>query len=185
MVGFIDGELKISATEYAVLLAGTANPEVLQSIDSVGTAGQILTSQGSSAKPSMEDPAEPSITPSWTAWSPTIRGSTTAGTGTYTFQAGHYLVLNTTCFVKGLIGWTALTGDAGNPCIGNLPFTIKNVTDNNHSWVVQSTNWGTGDPNTAITSIGNTFSTLYSLSGSVSTRDTSATLWFSGFYEVA
>lgn len=44
-----------SATAYAVLCGGTTSTGALQSIASVGTAGQALTSNGAGALPTMED----------------------------------------------------------------------------------------------------------------------------------
>jgi len=46
-----------SATAYAVLTGGTTSTGALQSIASVGTSGQILTSNGAGALPTFQAPA--------------------------------------------------------------------------------------------------------------------------------
>lgn len=58
-----------------------------------------------------------------TSFSPTIRGTTTAGTGTYTLQSGSYVRLNKLVFFELQVSWTNLTGAAGTLAIGNLPIT--------------------------------------------------------------
>lgn len=60
-------------------------------------------------------------------WTPTIIGSTTAGTQTYTTQTGRYVDLgNDLFFVAGRVILSALGGTAaGNVLIGGLPFTTK------------------------------------------------------------
>ena len=46
-------------TEYAVLCGGTTTTNPLQSIASVGTSGQVLTSNGANALPTFQSPASP------------------------------------------------------------------------------------------------------------------------------
>ena len=55
-------------------------------------------------------------------WTPTIIGSTTAGTGTYTTQAGIYVRVGNMVYISGTVIWTAHTG-TGNMLIAGLPFT--------------------------------------------------------------
>lgn len=59
-------------------------------------------------------------------FSPTIRGATSAGVGTYTTQVGQYTKVGRTVTCTGLLEWTAHTG-TGPLQLGNLPFTVKNV----------------------------------------------------------
>lgn len=56
------------------------------------------------------------------SWSPTIVGSSTAGTGTYTIQFGSYIKVGKLVFVNIRLGWSAHTG-TGTMSITNLPFT--------------------------------------------------------------
>jgi hypothetical protein len=46
------GTAKISFTAYSVICAGTTSTGALQNVSGVGTAGQILTSNGAAALPS-------------------------------------------------------------------------------------------------------------------------------------
>ncbi len=58
------------------------------------------------------------------AFSPTISGSTAAGVGTYTTQAGFYNRIGNMVFVSINMVWTAHTG-TGNMLITSLPFTVR------------------------------------------------------------
>ena len=182
MSGIENGKINAKTTAYATLCGGTSNPGIIQSISSLGTSGQVLTSNGAGLLPSMQDSP---IIGEWTTFSPSIRGSTTAGTPSYFLLSGKYLLVGTTCFVAGYINYTAISGEAGNPAIGNLPFTIKNSANNNIPFSVQSESWGSNDPASAVTSINSNFAVLYANNGSISSFDQSAALTFSGFYEVA
>jgi hypothetical protein len=53
------GTGRTSHTAYAVLCGGTTSTGAQQSIASVGTSGQVLTSNGAGALPTFEDPAVP------------------------------------------------------------------------------------------------------------------------------
>jgi len=53
-----------STTAYAVICGGTTSTSALQSIASVGTSGQVLTSNGASALPTFQDAAGGGLT--WT-----------------------------------------------------------------------------------------------------------------------
>ena len=58
---------------------------------------------------------------------PTLTGSATAGTTTYTTQAGFYTIVGNIIYVEGFITISAATG-TGNAVI-SLPFTVKNLTN--------------------------------------------------------
>ena len=62
-------------------------------------------------------------------FSPTLRGTTTAGTGTYSTQNGTYIKIGRSVTVFGYIRWSAHTG-TGSMQIGNLPFTSFSNGDN-------------------------------------------------------
>lgn len=82
-----------STTAYAVLCGGTTSTAALQPIASVGTAGQVLTSNGAGALPTMQDSSTSSVK-AWVNFNGTgtvaIRASlntssiTDNGTGDYT-----------------------------------------------------------------------------------------------------
>lgn len=61
-------------------------------------------------------------------FAPTIAGTTTAGTGTYTANYGIYHRVGRMVWVQMRIIWTALTG-TGNLRVRSLPFTISTTND--------------------------------------------------------
>lgn len=63
-------------------------------------------------------------------FTPVVKGSTTAGTGTYTAQQGFYTRIGNRCWFNLNLVWTATTG-TGNMQIGGLPFTANAATGNN------------------------------------------------------
>jgi len=62
-------------------------------------------------------------------WTPTIAGSTTAGTSTYTAQVGRYTKIGRQVTVHAYVVYSGGTG-AGDLWIASLPFASANVTDN-------------------------------------------------------
>jgi hypothetical protein len=60
-------------------------------------------------------------------FSPTVVGSTSAGTGTYTVSIGKYTKVGGVVHIQAFIQWVAHTG-TGNLKLGNLPFTTLNST---------------------------------------------------------
>ena len=60
-------------------------------------------------------------------WTPTILGSTTAGTTTYTTQVGRYTKVGRLVTASAYVVWSNATG-TGGLLIGGLPFTAQNVT---------------------------------------------------------
>ena len=61
-------------------------------------------------------------------FTPTILGTTTAGTGTYSTQSGRYTKIGNTVTVAGFLVWSAHTG-TGSMRMGGLPFTT--ISDSN------------------------------------------------------
>jgi hypothetical protein len=55
-------------------------------------------------------------------WTPTIIGTTTAGTATYATALGRYTKIGRMVQIEIVLSWSAGTG-TGNLGIGNLPFT--------------------------------------------------------------
>ena len=62
------------------------------------------------------------------SWTPTVSGSSTAGTGTYNAQVGRYTKIGNTVTVSAYINLASHTG-SGNTTLTNLPFTVLNVSD--------------------------------------------------------
>lgn len=72
-------------------------------------------------------------------FTPTIVGTTTAGTGTYTLQIGRYTKIGNRVYFTINITWTAHTG-TGNMRVSGLPFTSNNTTNNLNSLSVYPNN---------------------------------------------
>ena len=62
-------------------------------------------------------------------WTPTMFGSTSAGTTTYTHQDGVYVKIGRVVYVQADVRWTNATG-TGNLRIGGFPFTAKDIASN-------------------------------------------------------
>jgi hypothetical protein len=71
---------------------------------------------------SLATPAVPFVSGTWT---PTLFGSSTAGTTTYSAQDGTYVQFGNLVWVRMFLQVTAVTG-TGDAMIGGLPFTILN-----------------------------------------------------------
>lgn len=64
-----------------------------------------------------------------TSWTPTLRGSGTAGTPTYTTQVGRYQRIGGVIYFMCKVVWTAISGSpTGNLIITGLPVTSVNTT---------------------------------------------------------
>jgi hypothetical protein len=63
-------------------------------------------------------------------WTPFIKGASTAGTGTYSVQAGTYTKVGRVVYFQGRLTWSAHTG-TGDMQIGGIPFTSLSTTDSN------------------------------------------------------
>lgn len=121
-------------------------------------------------------------------FTPTIEGTTTAGTGTYSSQTGRYTKVGNRVFVHALLNWTAHTG-TGDIRIAGLPFTSISGAGIPACPITVYVNGGlTAGPTVqGIVDNGATTITLTQYDGSAVTAiamDTEAVLRFSGFYEV-
>jgi len=78
-------------------------------------------------------------------FTPTALGASTAGTTTYTAQNGYYTKIGRQVNVIILTAWSALTG-TGNLVVGNLPFSLANLTQSNPigSVLTNNLNWSGG-----------------------------------------
>jgi hypothetical protein len=84
----------------------------------IGTAGKGIDFNGAGGSV-LDDYEEGTFTP-------TIVGSTTAGTGTYTSQGGFYTKIGNRVMVNLTLVWSAHTG-TGNMRIAGLPFANENT----------------------------------------------------------
>jgi hypothetical protein len=111
--GIFDGSayvLRINSTGNLLLAGGTAG--------ATGVGVTFPATQVASSDANTLDDYEEGT------WTPTIVGTTTAGVGVYSLQAGLYTKIGNRVFVEGYISWSAHTG-TGNMRIGGLPFTIN------------------------------------------------------------
>lgn len=121
---------RASQTAYAVLCGGTTTTSAQQSIASVGTAKQLLASNGASALPTMQS-ADTSYLADFTdvtSFTPTISGGTSTGTGTYTIQVGRYSKIGKIVYVYAYVEWSAHTG-TGDLLLTALPFVFRSTSN--------------------------------------------------------
>jgi hypothetical protein len=123
-------------------------------------------------------------------FTPTIIGTTDAGTGTYTIQAGVYTKVGNIVHFAATILWSAHTG-TGNMRIGGLPFTCANTANYNPACALDNNNLTTpaGTYPTAVVLTNTTLISLASVPTGGGSRaalalDAAATIWISGSYSV-
>lgn len=107
-----DGTIKTSAT----ISVGDATPS---------TSGAGITfpaTQSASTDANTLDDYEEGT------WTPTVSGSSTAGTGTYSTQVGTYTKIGRQVTINCWVAWSAHTG-SGNLQITNLPFTSNSTAN--------------------------------------------------------
>ena len=119
-------------------------------------------------------------------FTPTIVGTTTAGTGTYSIQVGVYTKIGNVVHYAITILWTAHTG-TGNMRIDGLPFTARNLANYNPPVALDVNNL-TSPADTIVTGtfLSNTtligFNSVPVAGGARAALaiDTAATIWLSG-----
>lgn len=136
-----------SATAYAVLCGGTTSTGAFQSVASVGTAGQVLTSNGAGALPTFQTLQSGNVS-AWVnfdgaAAAPTIRASgnvtsiTDNGTGDYTlnfttaFADANYAIVGMVRFTSG--GSITVGGQSGSTtwqAAGSARINVINTAGN-------------------------------------------------------
>ena len=72
------------------------------------------------------------------SWTPTLIGSTSNPTVTYTYQRGTYVKIGDLVSFAGFIYTSVRTGGSGNALIGGLPFTVYNGASPDTDWYVFS-----------------------------------------------
>jgi hypothetical protein len=133
-----------STTQYATLTGGAGN-----TINNIAAAasGEVFISNGTSAQPSWSaSPQLTSVTFDGSnflgiyinngTWTPTLTGSSTAGTTTYSIQHGYYMQVGKLVMAMGTITITAATG-TGNATIGGFPVTVKSQASGDATGSIQ------------------------------------------------
>jgi hypothetical protein len=183
-----------SVTQYAVLVGGASN--AVGSIADVAT-GQVLVSGGISANPAFS--ATPTVTSitfgAGTALSnyaegtftPTVVGTSVAGTATYSNQVGQYTRIGRQVFFYIALAWSSGNG-SGNLQINGLPFTVNSssvaittsivytnaVATSSYLYFLLTANATTGGMNFGLTTSGGTGTVAYAASA--------AALYITGSY---
>jgi len=85
------------------------------------STGGITFNAATAAADALDDYEEGTFTPTMVP--------TTAGTTTYTTQAGYYVKIGKFVQITGAVGWSAQTG-SGQPRVGGLPFAISSEDSN-------------------------------------------------------
>lgn len=124
------------------------------------------------------------------SFTPVLEGSSTAGVGTYSVQAGHYNRIRNRCFFDMRVVWSAHTG-TGNLRITGLPFASAAWTGGDAAFAVYPANLAHGSGFIVVAHLFNNSSTLLlalapTAGGAVSGigMPTSGDLTISGSYRV-
>jgi hypothetical protein len=165
---------------------GTASPGVpLDVAGNIRTSTGILFGTDTAAANELDDYEEGTFTPS-------IVGTSTAGTATYgaNGQQGRYTKIGNRVFFDLYLAWSAHTG-TGDLQINGLPFTVQNITNLNRTFsaIFSSLTLTAGSIGAAFSSPNTTTIALRQLptgGGSVATvpMDTSAQISISGSFDV-
>jgi hypothetical protein len=126
-------------------------------------------------------------------WTPTVTGQTTAGTTTYSVQAGYYTRFLDLCWIHATIIITNATG-TGNMIVGGLPFTVKNQVNGSPNGAIRVQGaglaWPAGTTQTTFSAVLNSTTGIVFCTGSSSAggqlqmANTSFSLTFSAMYQV-
>ena len=113
---------KISQLTSATALAGTEVVPVVQGgVTKKATIDQILAPASGKGIDFSAAGGDTLTMYDEGTWTPVISGSSTAGAGTYSVQAGSYTRIGNRVLFSAYISWSAHTG-TGNMRIGGLPF---------------------------------------------------------------
>ena len=117
------------------------------------------------------------------SFTPVIKGSTTAGVGTYTSQSGLYTYSNGIVYFELVLDWSAHTG-SGDILIAGFPYAGKNAEPQSTSWVWANalTITGQGVFSPTINATQGPLGAINNGNYSAVALDTAATLRITGFY---
>lgn len=119
---------------FAVKLTGAQTVAGVKTFSSqpVMSAGVSLGSNGQIVFPATQNPSSDANTLDdyeEGTWTPTVVGTGTAGTCTYTTRVGKYTKIGNVVTLMCSLGWSGHTG-TGNTLISTLPFTPANYSSN-------------------------------------------------------
>lgn len=119
-------------------------------------------------------------------FTPTVKGGTIAGAGTYTLQSGSYTRIGDRVLFECQVTWTAHTG-TGNLLLDGLPFTIKSQS-HNHPLAIAADNLTFSGQIACIALANSTMAGVYSLAtgaaASAVAMDGTGSLYVSGSFAV-
>lgn len=185
-------KVAISAARFAATTSpGNIYNEYVTGADSFLTYdGTTIRPSGGTAAVSTSGGVISDVTP-YTTFTPTVVGSTSAGTATYATQAGYYTRVGNIVYYMFTLSWSAGTG-TGNLYIGGLPVASKSGTTSYAQGSVQ--------PGSTLTVSANTFVSVEAIPGTTTLRiievpvgtgtvvesayDSAASLGCTGFYFV-
>ena len=146
------GQGNSSLTTYAVLCGGTTSTGVVQSIASVGTAGQVLTSNGAGALPTFQNNTR--VISAYYTFTTTATFNPADGTTRYVPWAGSIVTTNNVIGSKYYIpaattitkayGLVRIAGTLGSAENVTVAIRVNNTTDTN----ITTTSQWTANPTT-------------------------------------
>jgi hypothetical protein len=171
-IGF--STVKAGGTQYSWALPGAAHYQ--------GTGITFPATQSASSNANTLDDYEEG------SWTPTIFGSTTAGTTNHVSQQGWYVKIGNTVIVGFYVDYNAATG-TGNLLIGGLPFASGGGSNYSAgSIMTEALNWDSGTMATLYKPPGTTNFSIYlsgdNLSWTTQTMDAAAALLGGCAYQV-
>jgi hypothetical protein len=172
----ITGNVCTSNTLFGIFLAGQVTPIVVQNIL---VSNNDLKYNGTNIAISNTSGVEGARI----SFTPTIQGTTTAGTGTYSSQSGSYVKNGNIVTFEFEITWTAHTG-TGNIIVAGLPYSAANGEPQSVGWCSANNLTITGQASLLILQ-NQTNSYLYAINNGTAgavPMDTAASLRCTGSY---
>lgn len=175
-ISYVMDELLLKADQLTTYTKNEVNASLLLKADQLTTYTKLEVDQAIS---------ETVFPMNEGTFTPFVKGQSTAGVGTYTAQTGKYIRVGKLVFFTIDLSWTAHTG-AGTMLIDGFPFNCKVGSSFNIPLLCDSLTFPGGElVGTMSGSTGKVMS-LYGFSSGgaiqVFNIDTSASMYFSGFY---
>lgn len=120
-----NGNIKINNVDTVVYTHPTDDGNLHVPATSTINNGKVLKAGSTAGSLSWGTLTDSDIGAKTGIWTPTIYGSTTVGTPTYTSQSGTYYKIGSLVYLYFSIAISAKGGIAGNICFGGLPFALS------------------------------------------------------------